>query len=244
MLFLDDDVEPGAPKPPRTASKLLDYLATGFWKGPRYRSPLEGGTEESATRHPKFYVKRTPDGGPGTAGRVESVSMTHFVSGNEDPNAATWTAFLPPDLLGTEAATDASIDRTHIKIKQLHYFGHSGGHDNNQLYPRYGWENDKGELPAGEIVVHEDELNDALANATTSVFAPKSLVKLWSCHLARPAGQSSMAKMFASYASEAVGATGLVAYSPVIDPGQPDAMPAPSDVDGPGSSVWLTFSHP
>jgi hypothetical protein len=53
-----------------------------------------------------------------------------------------------------------------------------------------------------------------------------------------------MAKMFASYASEAVGATGFVAYSPVIDPGQPDAMPAPSDVDGPGSSVWLTFSHP
>jgi hypothetical protein len=228
MLFIDDDL-----------SKFYDYLTLGAWTGPRYRLGMQrGGSEgeEASPHQPLFNVTWGP-GGAGESRRVLSVSMTLDGDGNPS-DGATWSAWVPPYLLGTDTETNPAVDRSRVKIKQFHYFGHSGGDGTlDYLYLRYGWDNRKGEYPAGELYIPRDTLQETLSNAPEPIFSDQSLAKLWGCHLAKAAPDDSITRVLGNFATKSIGSNGYVDYAPVIDAGAPDAMPAPSGTN----ATWLTF---
>lgn len=236
MLFLDDDL-----------TKLYQYLTTGTWVGPRWLNFLiEPGTEISGTPQPLFFPTYGPAPSVNTgqfSRRLISISMT------EDPQSpgtvrlgATWTAYIPPIFTEKNAVTNASVDRTRVKIKRFDYFGHSGGRRalEDAFYLRWGWANAKGEVPWAEVYVPLTDLKEQLSQAATPIFSDDSFVKLWGCKLANQLLEDSMAHMLSGFASKTMGADDLVDYSSVINPQEPDAMPGPTQ----GPSRWLSFERP
>lgn len=189
----------------RDLAELLGYLATGNWSGERAIHILDvGGTEEDLA----------------DVGINEETTFDFYARGKVPPQALKFWKKVPV------------VDRKHVKIQRLDYFGHS---NNEFWFLQYGLTNDKGKLPEGEVLVSAKTLIDqTFAFGPKPHFAKDSEAFFWGCSLGEPGG---MAEKLVQLVPAVTACNDLTSYEGIAD--SDDSMPVPV----PGGK-FITFLKP
>jgi len=185
----------------RDLAELLGYLATGNWAGERAIHLLDTHDEEDMAN----------------GGIHEDSTYDYHALGKVPQHALKFWKQVPV------------VDRKHVKIQRLDYFGHS---NEDSWFLRYGWGNDKGEMPVGEVTVDASMLLDqTFAFGPKPHFAPDAVCQMWGCSLGTP---GRMAEQLSKLIPEVIASNDLSTYEHIAD--SDSTMPEPI----PGGS-FVTF---
>ena len=108
-----------------------------------------------------------------------------------------------------------SVDRGTVKIREFHYFGHSGNSDiqgEDALFIEYGVSNAKGTLSTSEVEISESQL---VAELSPSLFSVDATATLWGCFTGR-----TMAPALTPLFSSVTACEGLTTFAFILDNGE------------------------